>query len=110
MSLLEDRLAGLRDIYPEIRLLSEGGKNYVHIAQLKVTIDEQVKTLDGLLCPEELGGYSTRLFLSEPIPFKATNWSSHTICARTWHTWSYNNIPGTLPLPQMLLEHLRALR
>lgn len=110
MSVTEDQLAGLRDIYPEVRRLSEGGKEYAYIPQLKVTIDGLVKTMEGLLCPEELGGYLTRLFLSEPIPNKATNWSAHTICGRTWHTWSYNNIPATLPLPQILLEHLRALR
>ena len=110
MSVTDEQLAGLRDIYPKVRRLPEGGKEFIYTPQLKVTVDGQVKIMDGLLCPEEHGGYLTRLFLSEPVPNKATNWSTHTICGRTWHTWSYNNIPATLPLPQILLEHLRALR
>lgn len=110
MNDMESRLDGLRDIYPDVRTLPEAGKEYVYIPRLKVTIDGQARTLDGLLCPEELGGYQTRLFLSEPISSKATNWTTHTICGRTWHTWSYNNIPASLPLPQMLLEHVRGLR
>ena len=112
MSNVEDKLAGLRVICPKASFLSEAGKEYVFLPSLKITTEGKVIEMDALLRPGEHSGYKTRLFLAQPLPGKGLGggWSVHSICGRTWHTWSWNNVPETLPLPQMLLEHLWALR
>lgn len=106
----EEALSGLQAICPEAQVLVEGGKTYVLLPRLKVTVDGKVRELDALLCPGEHSGYATRLFLSEVLSGKIQNWTPHTILGRLWHTWSWKDIPASLPLPQMLLEHLRAFR
>jgi hypothetical protein len=108
----DDKLAGLREVSPEAVLLSDGGKDYIFLPGLKITTDGKVRTMDALLRSGEHSGYSTRLFLAEPLPSKGQGgvWSVHSICGRTWHTWSWRDVPENLPLSQMLLEHLWALR
>ena len=112
MSEIEDELDELRAICPEVSSISDGGKDYLLWPQLKVTTDGKVLRMDALLRPGEHSGYRTRLFLAEPLPGKGRGggWSVHSICGRVWHTWSWKDVPETLPLPQMLLEHLWALR
>ncbi len=92
------------------RFMNDAGIEYVYLPQLKIHSAGQVCTLNALLCPAQHGGYTTRLFLSEPIPNKGNNWSVHTILSRTWHTWSWNNVPANLKLVQILSAHLRALK
>lgn len=110
--MLEDRLAGLRVICPGAAWFSDGGKEYVFLPSLKITTDGKIVVMDALLRPGEHSGYKTRLFLAESLPSKGRGggWTVHSICSRTWHTWSWRDVPDTLPLPQMLLEHLWALR
>lgn len=90
--------------------MAEGGTNYVFLPGLKVTVGDAPRELDGLLCPTQVGGYTTRLYLSESVHERQSNWNCSTILGRSWHTWSWNNVPANIPLVQMLLEHLRALR
>ena len=78
------------------------------LPRLKVRVNGEIRVLDGLLCPSELHGYTTRLFLSEPIPGKGQNWKTYVILGRTWHAPSWQNVESSLPLPQMLLAHLDA--
>jgi hypothetical protein len=108
----EDRLTGLRAVCPEAYGLCEGGKDYIVLPRLKITTDGEIVEMDALLRPGEHSGYRTRLFLAHPLPGKGHGgaWTSHSICGRTWHTWSWNNVPETLAYPQMLLGHLWALR
>jgi hypothetical protein len=109
---IDEKLAGLRAICPEVCSLSEGGKEYVSLPKLKIPTDGNVIEMDALLRPGEHSGYPTRLFLAQPLPSKGRGgaWTVHQICGRAWHTWSWRNVPETLPLPQILLEHLWALR
>ena len=112
MNTAEDRLANLRAICPEVSLVADAGKEYVYLPRLRITTDDHVVEMDALLRPGEHSGYRTRLFLALPLPGKGRGgaWTAHSICGRTWHSWSWNNVPETLPLPQLLLEHLWALR
>jgi hypothetical protein len=112
VSAVHDQLVSLRAICPEAALLAEAGKEYVLLPQLKITTDNRVVQMDALLRPGEHSGYRTRLFLAQPLPGKGRGggWTAHSIFGRTWHSWSWNNVPETLPLPQLLLEHLWALR
>lgn len=33
-----------------------------------------------------------------PIPRRGQNWTTHNILSRSWHTWSWNNVPAK-PVP-----------
>ena len=112
MSGNNDKLADLRAICSEVCSLLDGGKEYFSLPQLKIPSDGSFIQMDALLRPGEHSGYPTRLFLEKPLLNKGKGgaWTVHQICGRTWHTWSWRNVPETLPLPQMLLEHLWALR
>ena len=108
----DERLADLRALCPEVCWLTDGGKHYVSLPKLKVLTDGRNVEMDALLRPGEHSGYPTRLFLDRPLPGKGRggSWTAHQICGRIWHTWSWRNVPESLPLSQMLLEHLWALR
>jgi hypothetical protein len=80
----------------------------IFLPGLKVRVNGEIRVLDGLLCPSELHGYTTRLFLSEVIAGKGQNWKTYVFLGRTWHAPSWQNVESSLPLPQMLLAHLDA--
>jgi hypothetical protein len=103
-----DEMDDLRRMCPGAQEMSEGGIEYIFLPGLKHPCAPG--TLDALLCPQQHGGYATRLFLSVPIPGKGNNWAAHTILSRTWHTWSWNNVPANQRLAEILAQHLRVLR
>jgi hypothetical protein len=96
--------------FPEANFFCEAEKQYVHLPVLKVLINGVTTDMEGLLCPGEHSGYPTRLFLSQRVPGKGQNWTDHTILGKTWSTWSWKDVPASLPLTEILLGHLRALR
>lgn len=109
MSSAQDLIGPLQAAFPDANWVTDGGISYVYLPELTITTDGQERQLEGLLCPAKHGGYSTRLFLSEPISHRQANWTTHFIYGRTWHTWSWNNVPADWPLPQILAAHVRAL-
>lgn len=112
----DDQIADLRAVYPGCKVVEDGGRPYIFIPQLPVTVQGERRDMDALLCPWQHGGYTTRLFLARPIAERsmigsqAANWTVHNILAREWHTWSWQGVSADLPLPQMLLAHVSALR
>ncbi len=90
--------------------MNEGGIGYIFLPQIKILVAGTYRVLDALLCPGLHNGYTTRLFLSAPVPERGANWTQWQLLGRTWHTWSWQNVPANLPLMQIVLEHLRALR
>lgn len=114
----EDQLKSLVDICPKANLVTENSTQFVYLPELKITVGDDTKTLNALLCPSvhSSGSYTTRLFLSEQITERPNigsqpaNWTVHTILGKTWHSWSWNGVSENLPLVQMLLAHLGALR
>jgi hypothetical protein len=103
-----DQVEELRQICAEVREMNEAGVRYLY---LKVTV-HGVGELEGLLRPQAAASdsYTTRLFLSQPVPGKGENWTTHRILDRTWHTWSWNNVHASGRLAEILANHLRALR
>ena len=95
---------------------TEGGQEFVFLPRLFIPIGEASLQRDALLCPSAHTNYPTRLFLSEAIAERPTirgsaaNWTVHTILGRTWHTWSWTGVSADLPLLQVLLSHMAALR
>ena len=105
----------LQAVAPGATAKSEGGHDYVYLPGLQVEVGGVVRVLDALLGITPIGGYVTRLYLAEPILERtsingqAANWTTHMVLGRPWHTWSWRDVPPTLPLIQILLAHLRAL-
>ncbi len=109
-------LASLQAVCPGAQEKQEAGYRYVYLPQLKVPVGEHIKVLDALLAITGESSYPTRLFLAEQISERQTiggqaaNWSQHTVLGRGWWTWSWRDVPVTLPEVQILLSHLRALQ
>lgn len=89
--------------------IHEGGQVYYHLPVLKLPDGCNLKEVEAILCLSPHSGYSTRLFLAQPAG-RGNNWSTHCILGRTWHTWSWNNVPNNLRPTEVLAEHLRGLR
>jgi len=100
----------LQALYPDARILTDGGVTYIHLPKLKIEANGSTAEMEALLCAQQHGGYTTRLFLAQPIAGKGANWTTHGILGRQWHTWSWNNISADLPVLEILTNHLRALR
>lgn len=112
----DDQLKSLAGICPSAKLVTENNTQFVYLPDLKIMIGDSVKTIHGLLCPSIHSGYSTRLFLSEQIAERPNigsqpaNWTVHLVLGKSWHTWSWQGVSESLPLMQMLLAHIGALR
>jgi hypothetical protein len=104
----QDALGDLRQVCPSASLMQEGGQNFVDLPGLKIPVGKEVVVRDALLTLQGHSGYTSRLFLSQPIPTpRAGNWTVHTVLGRAWHTPSWNNVPPGRPV-EMLLQHLKA--
>ena len=109
----EEHLRDLRRVCSGAKVMPEGGIDYIFLPNLDVVAGQTPHKLDALLCPSQHpSGYMTRLFLVEPLPGagQSNNWTEHRILERTWHSWSWQNVPASQALPQILAAHLRALR
>jgi hypothetical protein len=98
----------LRAVVSGAQEMIEAGITYIHLPELKLPC--ALGTTEALLCVQQHGGYTTRLFLSKPVSGKGANWSTHQILGRTWHTWSWNNVPANIRPAQILRGHLEAFR
>lgn len=98
----------LRAISAGAQEMSEAGINYVYLPKLKLPCAPG--DVEALLCIQQHGGYTTRLFLSKPVPGKGANWTTHQILGKTWHTWSWNNVLADIRPAQILGAHLDALK
>lgn len=98
----------LRAISPGAQEMTEAGIRYVFLPALKLPCAPGVA--DALLSLQQHSGYATRLFLSQPAVGKGNNWTTHHILGRTWHTWSWKDVPATIRPVEILLGHLGALR
>lgn len=92
------------------QLMRDGTHDYIYLKRLRVRVGGDNHVVDALLSPTTHSGYTTRLFLSQPFPGKAANWTMHQILGRSWHTWSWQGVPSELPAIRILLCHLDALK
>ena len=110
MTIAAEQLEALNGLCEAAQVLREGAQEVVYLAKLKVRVGGAHYVVDAILWPAQHAGYTTRLFLSQPFPAKAANWTVHQILGRSWHSWSWQGVPASLPLLQMLLCHLDALK
>jgi hypothetical protein len=101
-------LAELRQVCPCASLKTESGQSFVDLPGLKIPVGTGIVVRDALLTLQAHSGYTSRLFLSQPIAAPRTqNWTTHTVLGRAWHTPSWNNVASGRPV-EMLLQHLKA--
>lgn len=109
----QEDLNELKKVCSGAKVMQEGGIDYVYLPELDVITSQASYKLDSLLCPSQHpSGYMTRLFLTESLNGcgQSNNWTQHHILDRNWHCWSWQNVPPTQSLVQILAAHLRALR
>lgn len=91
--------------------MSEGGVVYIFLPELRMPPGCDPQLVDALLRPGGgTDGYTSRLFLSSPFPGKGQNWTVHRIMDRTWHAFSYNNVPADIRPIEILANHLAVLQ
>lgn len=104
-----EALAEFRPLCSDPDLKTEAGREFVTLPGLKIPLCESIVVRDALLTLQEHSGYTSRLFLSEPIPGRGANRTTHTVLGRAWHTPSWNNVMPGRPI-EMLLSHLGVYR
>lgn len=108
MPVSESALQAFRNHCPGAKAMEEGGRDFVHLPALRLPSGT---TLQALILLNGTGSYPTRLLLADPIERKtAEKWEPHVHFGRTWHTWSWKDIPGDLPIAEILLSHLEAFQ
>ena len=107
----DEQLAEIRTVFPGADRVQEGGITYVYLPKLRLPAGCNPQEVEGLLRPMPgPDGYTTRLFFSSPFIHKGQNWTVHRILDKTWHTFSYNNVPPDLRLIEILANHLKVLQ
>jgi hypothetical protein len=103
-----DALGELHQVCPGASLKTESGQSFIDLPGLKIPVGAEIVVRDALLTLQAHSGYTSRLFLSQPIATpRAANWTLHTVLGRAWHTPSWNNVAPGRPV-EMLLQHLKA--
>jgi hypothetical protein len=105
-----EHLQHINLIYPGATSMSEAGHDYIHVPSLRLPEGCTPSKVEALLWMTGNGNYPTRLFLTQIIPGRGANWTTHTVLGRTWYTWSWKDIPTSLRPIEALAEHLRGLR
>jgi hypothetical protein len=108
--LAQDQIEELKLLCPEAKAASEAGQDYVLLPGLKMPLGANPAVLDGLLCPQQHSGYTTRLFLSAQVAGKGNNWKSFRILDRTWYSPSWQGIGNDLRFMEMVIGHLEVYR
>lgn len=108
---IDTELESLRAISPQAFLVHEGGVTWVVLPKTRVTVPGGVEVMDTVLCPTGQAGYATRLMLERQVTGKSNlNWTQVVALGRTWHTWSWQNVPANQPWLQIYVQHARLLR
>lgn len=99
----------LRALCPEARYLEEGGVGFISLPGLRLPLKQEILVRDALLSLQAHSGYTSRLYVNQPVPSVGQNWTQHMVFGRTWHTLSWNGVQPGSPMT-MLQDHLRAYR
>lgn len=105
------QLEALRTISPQCRLHHEGPVQCVVLPDALLITAGGQERMTVVLCPCAFGGYVSRLLLERRVKTtQPLNWQSVSLLGRNWETWSWNNVPATLPWIAIFAEHARCLR
>ena len=105
------QLDGLREISAQAVVVHDGAVLGVFMPKTRLQVPAGTETMDVVLCPNGLGGYTTRLLLDRKVVGKeGLNWQEVTAFGRSWQTWSWQNVPSAQPWIKIYAEHARVLR
>lgn len=105
------QLQRLRDLCPAAELWPEGNAHLAFLPGIRFKTGGSESQCDLLLWPFERDGYSSRLFLSAPVPSSTSRaWTAYNIQGRTWHAVSWQGVPNNLPWIEMVGSHLQAFQ
>lgn len=104
-----EALAELRQVCPGATLKTEAGLGFVDLPGLKIAVGNEIAVRNALLTLQAHSNYASRLFLSQPIPGRGSNWTTHTVLGRSWYTPSWKDVAPGRPI-EMLLQHLKVYR
>lgn len=114
MALDQKQIGELKGCYSNLKLVEDGGSEFILISPLLLPMGCEPKSVDGLLCPFNRDGYTSRLFLSEKIthPGRGINWNADgvLIAGRKWWAVSWKTNQDDLTLLGMVLSHLDAFK
>ena len=111
MTLSDDQLAELKQLFSNVQTAKEGGITYVSLPGARLPSGCTPASVDLLLCPMPRDGYESRLYFAATVQCKATlNWNGNTrVLERNWFAYSWKT-DANLRLAQMIQAHLQALR
>jgi len=113
MNFPEDQIEELKLLFcPDLALATEGGTDFIRMADLKLPPGCEPGVVDALLCPASYQGYDSRLFYSSLLKTPTQrNWNANSvqILGRNWFAFSWKTKPG-LRLAQMVAAHMMGLR
>lgn len=108
---VDAQMESLRALSPRATLLQEGGAPWILLPEARVQTANGIEVMDIVLCPAGHGGYATRLLLERRVATGTSlNWTEIVALGRTWHTWSWREVPADQPWIKILIEHARLLR
>jgi len=99
----------LKAAFPDAKTVVDGAVGAIYLPAAKFKAGGADRQMSLLLYPEKHGGYDTRLFFEQEIVGRGQNWTPHVVAGRAWVAPSFNHVPPTLPLLQMLAAHLRVV-
>lgn len=111
MTLPDEQLAELKQLFGNVQLAKEGGITYVFLPAATLPKGCNPANIDLLLCPTPRDGYESRLYFAGSVQGKpALNWNGNTrVLERNWVAYSWKT-DANLRLAQMIQAHLQALR
>lgn len=95
----------------QVRYMSGGGHNYIHMEGLRFLARGAEQHMDALLCLNyHNGAYPTKLYLPEKLGL-GLNWNGDAyLFAKQWFTWSWRGVsPNQTPF-EILAGHLEAFK
>jgi hypothetical protein len=113
MSIPQDQIEELLQVYPDAKQADEAGVTYILLPQMETPAGCIPTHLDALLCTTPRDGYNSRLFFEQMVQGgPARNWQVQgtvRILDRNWYAISWQTNPN-LRIVQMVRVHLEALR
>jgi hypothetical protein len=97
-------------LHSDAILEHEGGKPVVLLPRFTFRAGGKNHTVDLLLHPlAQQGEYHSRLYFKEKIEGTSANWQQQNALGSPWWVYSWKGVPSSMPWPNMLCEHLRAI-
>jgi hypothetical protein len=114
MSLDLRQVEELKGYYSDLKLVEDGGVEFIFISPFPLPAGCSPTLVDALLCPSKRDGYPSRLFVSAKIEHKGPgqNWNPQTaaiIAGRQWWAVSWKTADNQTLLG-MVLAHLEAFK